>query len=68
MALDEPRDSDKSFDVNGFTYVVNDELLGKASPIKVDFVNYGFRLDCAIDFSAGKASSCGGCGSSSNCC
>ena len=65
MALDESRDSDKSFDVSGFTYVVNEALLEKATPIKVAFVNYGFRLDCAIDFCAG---SCGGCGSSSNCC
>ena len=65
MALDEPQDSDKRFDVDGFTYVVNESLLEKASPIKVDFINYGFRLDCAIDFGAG---ACGGCGSSSNCC
>ena len=66
MALDEPQDSDKSFDVNGFTYVVNEALLEKASPIKVDFINYGFRLDCAIDFGA-TASACGGCASSGNC-
>ncbi len=65
MALDEPKDSDKRFDVEGFTYVVNESLLEKASPIKVDFINYGFRLDCAIDFGDG---GCGGCGSSSNCC
>ncbi len=65
MALDEPRDADKSFDIEGFTYLVNEALLKKASPIKVDFQNYGFRLDCAINFSAG---GCSGCGTTSDCC
>ena len=67
MALDEPRDTDESFDISGFTYVVNESLLEKASPIKVDFINYGFRLDCAIDFTAA-GSACGGCPSASNGC
>ena len=61
MALDESNDNDKVFDVEGFSYIVNKDLLEKATPIKVDFSNYGFRLDCAINFGAG---GCGGCGSS----
>jgi iron-sulfur cluster assembly protein len=61
MALDESNDKDEAFDVEGFSYIVNKDLLEKATPIKVDFSNYGFRLDCAIDFGAG---GCGGCGSS----
>ncbi len=65
MALDEPRDQDKSFDIDGFTYLVNEDLLEKASPIKVDFMHYGFRLDCAIDFSGG---GCSGCSTSGNGC
>ena len=60
MALDESNDNDEVFDVEGFSYIVNKNLLEKASPIKVDFSNYGFRLDCAIDFGPG---GCGGCGS-----
>ena len=66
MALDEPRDADKTFDIEGFTYLVNEGLLEKASPIKIDFQNYGFRLDCAINFSDGAG--CSGCGTTSNCC
>ena len=62
MALDESNDKDEVFDVEGFSYIVNKDLLEKATPIKVDFSNYGFRLDCAIDFGAG---GCGGCGSGS---
>lgn len=68
MALDEPRDTDKVYEVDGFTYVVDQDLLEKAKPIKVDFAITGFKLDCAIDFgsSASGCSSCstsGGCGS-----
>lgn len=60
MALDESNDNDEVYDVEGFSYIVNKNLLEKATHIKVDFSNYGFRLDCAIDFGAG---GCGGCGS-----
>lgn len=59
MALDESNENDEVFDVEGFSYIVNKNLLEKATPIKVDFSNYGFRLDCSIDFGPG----CGGCGS-----
>lgn len=61
MALDESNDKDEVFDIEGFSYIVNKDLLEKATPVKVDFSNYGFKLDCAIDFGAG---GCGGCGSS----
>ncbi len=60
MALDESNENDKVYEIEGFSYTVNKDLLEKATPIKVDFTNYGFRLDCAIDFGSG---SCGGCGS-----
>jgi len=60
MALDESNENDEAYEIEGFSYIVNKDLLEKATPIKVDFSNYGFRLDCAIDFGAG---GCGGCGS-----
>ena len=60
MALDESNENDEVFDIDGFSYIVNKHLLEKATPIKVDFSMYGFRLDCAIDFGPG---GCGGCGS-----
>ncbi len=62
MALDESNENDEVYEVEGFSYIVNKNLLEKATPIKVDFSNYGFRLDCAIDFGSG---GCGGCGSAS---
>ena len=64
MALDEPRDTDHVYDIDGFTYIIDKAFAEKAQPIRVDFNEMGFKLDCAINF----ASECSGCGSSSSCC
>jgi hypothetical protein len=64
MALDELADTDKAFDIDGFKFIVNAEFLEKAQPIKVDFHQYGFKLDCGIDFGAG----CTSCGTKGSCC
>jgi iron-sulfur cluster assembly protein len=66
MALDEPKDSDNVFKVDGFDYIIDKELLERAKPVKVDFQGMGFKLDCGIDFGAG--GSCSGCGSASTGC
>ena len=58
MALDEPNDMDEAYDIDGFKYLVNKDLLEKAKPIKVDFMGMGFKIDCGIDFGAG-CTSCG---------
>ena len=65
MAQDEPKNTDDIFQVDGFEYIIDKELLGRAQPIKVDFQGMGFKLDCGIDF--GAASGCAGCGSSDGC-
>lgn len=64
MALDEPKDTDEIFEVEGFKYLVNREFMDKAKPIKVDFAMYGFKLDCGIDFGA----ACGSCSTEGSCC
>lgn len=69
MALDEPKDSDQVFDIDGFQYLMNKDFLEKVKPVKVDFIVNGFKLDCGIDFHAQSGSgSCSGCGTTSNCC
>ena len=52
MALDELADTDTTFDIDGFKFIVNTDFMEKAQPIKVDFHQYGFKLDCSIDFGA----------------
>jgi iron-sulfur cluster assembly protein len=65
MALDEPKDSDAQYKVDGFEYIVDKDLMKKAEPIKIDFQGMGFKLDCGIDFGAGGG--CSGCASDSKC-
>jgi iron-sulfur cluster assembly protein len=63
MALDELKDTDDVFDIDGFQFVVDKEFLKEAEPITVDFAHLGFQIDCAIEFEEG----CSGCGTSSAC-
>jgi len=64
MALDELKDNDEVFEVEGFKYLVNKEFMEKAKPIKVDFAMYGFKLDCGMDFGSG----CNSCSTEGSCC
>ena len=63
MTLDELKDTDDVFDIDGFQFVVDKEFLKEAAPITVDFAHFGFQIDCAIEFEEG----CSGCGTSSAC-
>jgi len=64
MALDEPKDTDDSFDVKGLKFVVDKEFMEKAERIKIDFTGMGFNLDSNIDLGE---SGCGSCGSGGSC-
>ena len=57
MALDEPKDEDEIYDIDGFRYVVNKDFLEKVKPIKVDFSPIGFNIECGYDF----GDNCAGC-------
>jgi Fe-S cluster assembly iron-binding protein IscA len=63
MALDEPKDTDKVYEIDGFKYVVDKDFLEKARPLKVDFVEYGFKLSSSLQFQPA-GSACSGCSSS----
>jgi iron-sulfur cluster assembly protein len=64
MALDEPKNTDDSFDVKGHKFVVDKDFMGKAERIKIDFTGMGFALDSNMDLGA---SGCGSCGSGGSC-
>jgi iron-sulfur cluster assembly protein len=64
LDVDEPKDTDDVFDIDGFQFVVDKEFLREAEPITVDFAHLGFQIDCAIEFQEG----CSGCGTSDDCC
>ena len=61
MALDEPKENDEVIDVDGFTYLIDKDFMQQAQPVKVDFIQYGFKLTSNLKLNAG----CGGCGGGS---
>jgi iron-sulfur cluster assembly protein len=64
MALDEISDQDAVFTHGGIDYIMERQLLEKASPVEVDYAGMGFRLDSSLELGGGGCSSCGsgGCG------
>lgn len=66
MALDEPKDNDETYEIDGFKYLVNKDFLEKAQPIKVDFLEYGFKLTSNLEMQSGAG--CRGCGDSAESC
>lgn len=64
LALDDPKDSDDVFDVEGYSFVVDKELLGQATPLTVDFACSGFSIDSSLELGGG---GCGGCSCSGGC-
>jgi iron-sulfur cluster assembly protein len=66
MALDEPKENDTVFDVNGFQFIMEKEFCEKAQPVKIDFLGYGFKIDSSIEFGAGD-SACGSCSTTGSC-
>jgi iron-sulfur cluster assembly protein len=63
MALDEQKDTDSVFNIDGFKFIVDKDFMKEAEPIKVDFSGFGFQFDCGIDFEEG----CSACAISSAC-
>jgi iron-sulfur cluster assembly protein len=64
MALDEPKETDHVFEVNGFSFIIEKDFYEKAKPVKVDFLGYGFKIDSSIEFDA----SCTSCSTTGSCC
>ncbi len=64
MALDEPKDVDNVYDIDGFKYVVNKDFMEKAKPIKVDYIDIGFKVTSELKTEAG----CHGCGTADTGC
>ncbi len=64
MALDESKNDDEVFEVDGYRYVINKELLAEAAPVVVDFTEMGFKIDTTMELGE---SGCSGCGSAGSC-
>jgi len=64
MALDEPQDNDLTFEKQGINFAIEKDLVEKAKPIRVDFIESdqgaGFKLTSSLPATEG-------CGSGCNC-
>ncbi len=66
MVLDEPKESDDVYKINGFTLLIDKDLHSQTKDITVDFVSYGmgsgFRLTSEVPVAgAGAGCSSGSC-------
>ncbi len=64
MALDEPRETDKVFENDGVTYLIDQDLFEKVKPINVDYVvQHGMgrlKIDSSLPAGEGGCSGCSG--------
>ncbi len=76
MALDEPKETDNTYEVGNYKFIVDKAFMEKATPIKVDFTQFGFSISSSIELGQGCGGSCGdsagaadsGCGDTGSCC
>lgn len=69
MVLDEPKDNDETFTIDGLTYLIDKDLHGQSGDIKVDFVDNGWQQGFSIQSAKPIVDpSGGGCGSTSCSC
>ena len=64
LALDEPKENDKTFQEDTLTFVVEEGLLSSCGTVKVDFVEAGYRSGFSIT-STNPVGGGGGCSSGS---
>jgi len=58
LALDEPKDTDNVYDVEGFRYVIDKDFMERVKPVKIDYMTMGFKVSSSIDFGSGSGCSC----------
>jgi hypothetical protein len=65
LALDEPRTNDLVYEIGGFKYVADKVFMDKVKPVKIDFLEVGFKITAGIEF----GSACGtSCNTKGSCC
>ncbi|MFP5220907.1 MAG: IscA/HesB family protein [Acidobacteriota bacterium] len=66
LAMDEKNEGDDAFDVSGYTFLVESDLMAKAKPLTVDLTHMGFQILSSLELPKGGCSS-GSC-STGSCC
>ncbi|WP_243310454.1 IscA/HesB family protein [Fundidesulfovibrio agrisoli] len=60
LALDDAKDGDSVHNVDGYDFVVDNELYAEAKPLTVDFSCSGFQVESSLKLSGGGCSCSGG--------
>jgi len=68
LVLDEPKDTDESYEINGLTYLIDKKLAITSGNIKVDFVNNGWKHGFMISTAKPIITDNGGCNNTSCSC
>jgi len=62
LALDEQKDNDNLYDVKGFQFLVDKNLMETVAPIELDMTEGGFIIRSSLQLAAGGcSSSCSSC-------
>ena len=67
MVLDEPKDEDDVYKVNGFTMVIDKNLHEQAGDVSVDYVDSGMRSGFTVTSTTPMGGGGSGCGGSCHC-
>ena len=66
LVLDEPKDNDEKFEVDGLTYLIDKDLGVQSGAVKVDYVDNGWQAGFVLS-AANPLGGGGSCGSSCSC-
>lgn len=64
LDVDKIKITDTVFDIDGFQFIVDEDFLREAEPIKIDYTRSGFQFDCGLELEDG----CEACSTSDSCC
>lgn len=62
MAVDDKKDGDKVFEINGMEFVIEGALLEEVQPVKIDYLETGFAIESSLKPEGGCCGCSGGCG------
>lgn len=66
LVLDEPKDNDEKFEVDGLTYLIDKGLGEQSGTVKVDYVDNGWQAGFVLS-AANPLGGGGSCGTSCSC-
>lgn len=61
LALDEEKNNDHTYDINGFQFLVDKSLMDTVAPIQIDHTEAGFKINSSLKVDPGGCGSCTSC-------